>query len=115
VTLDDLSHLAGIQSEGNRTAQIDLAADMDILRQVICTGDRMTVIFNGIFQDNVPVLRSGCEQIYNFIVAALHKALASGVEANQLIRIGEAGLGRSYPTYNMTLGFVKDVGVFVNR
>ena len=115
VTLDDLSHLAGIQSEGNRTAQVDLAADVDILRQIICAGDGVAIILNGVLQDNVPVLRGSCEQIYDFIVAALHKALASGVKANQLIGIGEAGLGRSYPTYDMTLSFVKDVGIFVNR
>jgi hypothetical protein len=115
VTLDDLSHLAGIQSERNRTTQVDLAADMDILGQVVCAGDRVAIIFNGVLQDNIPVLRSSCEQIYYFIVAALHKALASGVKANQLIGIGKTGLGRSYPTYDMTLGFVKDVGIFVDR
>jgi len=88
---------------------------MDILGQVICAGDGVTVIFNGILQDNIPVLRSSCEQIYDFIVAALHKTLTSGVKANQLIGIGEAGLGRSHPTYDMALGFVKDVGIFIDR
>jgi hypothetical protein len=88
---------------------------MNILGQVVCAGDGMTVIFNGVFQDNIPVLRSSCEQIHDFIITALHKALASGIKANQLIGIGKTGLGRSYPTYDMTLGFVKDVGIFVDR
>jgi hypothetical protein len=75
----------------------------------------VTVIFNRVLQDNIPVLRSSCEQIYDLIIAALHKTLASGIKANQLIGIGKTGLGRSYPTYDMTLGFVKDVGIFVDR
>jgi hypothetical protein len=87
---------------------------MNIVGQVISTRIGMLIALNGVFQDNIPVFRSSCEQVNYIIVATLYEALALGVETNQLIRIGKAGLGRAYPTYDMTLGFVKDIRIFID-
>ena len=45
---------------------------------------------------------------------SINEALALGVKANQFIRVGQAGLGRAYPAYDMTLGFVKDIRIFID-
>jgi hypothetical protein len=87
---------------------------MNIVRQVIRTRIGMLVTLNGVLQDDIPVLGSGRKQIDHITVAALYEALASGIETHQFIRIGKACFGRSDPTYDMTLGFVKDICIFID-
>ena len=115
VTLDNLSHLAGIQGERYGAAHIDLTTDMNIFGEVICgAGLRMLIALHGVLQNSIPVLGSGYEQIDSIVITALNEALALGVKTNQLIRVGQTGLGRAYPAYDMTLGFVKDIRIFID-
>ena len=54
------------------------------------------------------------EDLDGIIIGTLYEALGTSIKTNQFIRIGQTGLGRSYPTYDMTLGFIKDIGIFIN-
>jgi hypothetical protein len=74
----------------------------------------MLIAFDGVLQDNIPVLRCGGKQINNLIIATLYKTLTSGVKTNQLIRIRQTSLRRAHPTNNMALCLIKDIGIFIN-
>jgi hypothetical protein len=74
----------------------------------------MLIAIYGVLQNGIPVLRCGYKQVNSIVITALNEALTLGIKADQLIRVGQASLGRSDPTNDMTLSFIKDISIFID-
>ena len=115
VTADNLSHLAGIQSEGHRTLNINLAANINLIRQAVGSTDiGMLIICGRILKNHIPVLRSGSEQMNRLIITARLELLSSFIEIYQFVRGRQTGLGRTNPAGDITLGSVQNIRVLIN-
>jgi hypothetical protein len=87
---------------------------MNIFRQVVSTRLGMLVAINRILQNCIPVLGRSDKEVDGIVVGTFYETLTLGIKANQLIRVRKAGLGGTYPTYDMTFSFIKNIGIFVN-
>ena len=117
MTSNYLCHLAGIQREGNRTTDVNLTTNLDIIRQIVSSaGTRMRIIFSGILQNHIPVFRCGSEELSCFIIISCgFKSLRFLIKHNHFIGSGERGLCGADPATYITLSSVKNISVFINR
>ena len=116
MTLDNLSHLAGIQSERHRAANIDLTTNINIFRKIVRGADcRTFTTMSGVLQNQIPILRGRGKQINGFIIGTGNKFLGSNIESNQLIRLGQRSLSRTDVAQNIALGAVQHISILVNR
>ena len=116
VALDNLSHLAGIQSKRYRTANVNLTPNINIFRKIVRGADcRPLTTMSGVLQNQIPILRSRGKQINGFIIGTGNKFLGSNIKSNQLIRLGQRSLSRTDVAQNIALSAVQHISILVNR
>ena len=117
MTSNNLCHLARIQREGDRAADINLSTNLNIVRQVICsTRSGMRIVLSRILQNHIPVFGSSGKQLSSFIIISCgFKSLGVFIKDDHFIRSRKGSLSRANPATYITLSSVKNISVFINR
>jgi hypothetical protein len=92
VALDDARHLAGPERERDRSRQVDLTPDVELVQAVDGTGLRGLGVARWVLEDHVPALGSRGEDLDGRVEVAALEHLAALVEDDGLVGVGEAGL-----------------------
>ena len=116
MALNNLSHLARIESKRNRTRDINFTTNFNIFGKIIrCAGRRTTTALRGVLQNEIPVLRSRRKKGNCLIITTRTELLTLGLKTHKFIRLRKRSLSRSDVAKDITLSAVKDISVFIDR
>ena len=116
MALNNLSHLARIESKRNRAGDINFTTNFNIFGKIIgCAGRRTTTALCGVLQNEIPVFRSRRKKGDCLIITTRTELLTLGFKTHKFIRLRKRSLSRSDMAKNITLSAVKDISVFINR